>query len=208
MMIRNTKVKLLQFFLLAAGTLLIIFTYTGFKNKPSEEILSLEAKDEINKKINEKNPSGDTFFNVEYSGIDLAGNRYILRAKEANNDVTNSELINLKYVKASFYFKNNKILYVSSNFGLYNNKTLDIIFQENVNSMYEGSKLFADKAEYNNSENFIIISQNVKISDIKGTMLAEKLIFDIEKNTLEISSLGNNKVYTNLKRKWEKHLEF
>ena len=201
MMIRNTKVKLLQFFLLAAGTLLIIFTYTGFKNKPSEEILSLEAKDEINKKIKEKNPSGDTFFNVEYSGLDLAGNRYILRAKEANNDATNSELINLKYVKATFYFKNNKILYVSSNFGLYNNKTLDIIFQENVNSMYEGSKLFADKAEYNNSENFIIISQNVKISDIKGTMLAEKLIFDIEKNTLEISSLGNNKVYTNLKRK-------
>ncbi len=201
MMIRYTKVKLLQFFLLAAGTLLIIFTYTGFKNKPSEEILSLEAKDEINKKIKDKNPSGDTFFNVEYSGIDLAGNRYILRAKEANNDVTNSELINLKYVKATFYFKNNKILYVSSNFGLYNNKTLDIVFRDNVNSMYEGSKLFAEEAEYNNSENFIIISQNVKITDIKGTMLAEKLIFDIEKNTLEISSLEDDKVYTNLKRK-------
>lgn len=200
-MIRYTKVKLLQFFLLAAGTLLIIFTYTGFKNKPSEEILSLEAKDEINKKIKDKNPSGDTFFNVEYSGIDLAGNRYILRAKEANNDVTNSELINLKYVKATFYFKNNKILYVSSNFGLYNNKTLDIVFRDNVNSMYEGSKLFAEEAEYNNSENFIIISQNVKITDIKGTMLAEKLIFDIEKNTLEISSLEDDKVYTNLKRK-------
>ncbi|MBD1147135.1 LPS export ABC transporter periplasmic protein LptC [Pelagibacterales bacterium SAG-MED28] len=201
MMIRYTKVKLLQFFLLAAGTLLIIFTYTGFKNKPSEEILSLEAKDEINKKIKDKNPSGDTFFNVEYSGIDLAGNRYILRAKEANNDITNSELINLKYVKATFYFKNNKILYVSSNFGLYNNKTLDIVFRDNVNSMYEGSKLFAEEAEYNNSENFIIISQNVKITDIKGTMLAEKLIFDIEKNTLEISSLEDDKVYTNLKRK-------
>tara|TARA_B100001057_G_scaffold46152_1_gene41164 strand:+ start:1541 stop:2146 length:606 start_codon:yes stop_codon:yes gene_type:complete len=201
MMIRYTKVKLLQFFLLAAGTLLIIFTYTGFKNKPSEEILSLEAKDEINKKIKDKNPSGDTFFNVEYSGIDLAGNRYILRAKEANNDVTNSELINLKYVKATFYFKNNKILYVSSNFGLYNNKTLDIVFRDNVNSMYEGSKLFAEEAEYNNSENFIIISQNVKITDIKGTILAEKLIFDIEKNTLEISSLEDDKVYTNLKRK-------
>lgn len=200
-MIRYTKVKLLQFFLLAAGTLLIIFTYTGFKNKPSEEILSLEAKDEINKKIKDKNPSGDTFFNVEYSGIDLAGNRYILRAKEANNDITNSELINLKYVKATFYFKNNKILYVSSNFGLYNNKTLDIVFRDNVNSMYEGSKLFAEEAEYNNSENFIIISQNVKITDIKGTMLAEKLIFDIEKNTLEISSLEDDKVYTNLKRK-------
>ena len=201
MMIRYTKVKLLQFFLLAAGTLLIIFTYTGFKNKPSEEILSLEAKDEINKKIKDKNPSGDTFFNVEYSGIDLAGNRYILRAKEANNDITNSELINLKYVKATFYIKNNKILYVSSNFGLYNNKTLDIVFRDNVNSMYEGSKLFAEEAEYNNSENFIIISQNVKITDIKGTMLAEKLIFDIEKNTLEISSLEDDKVYTNLKRK-------
>lgn len=200
-MIRYTKVKLLQFFLLAAGTLLIIFTYTGFKNKPSEEILSLEAKDEINKKIKDKNPSGDTFFNVEYSGIDLAGNRYILRAKEANNDITNSELINLKYVKATFYFKNNKILYVSSNFGLYNNKTLDIVFRDNVNSMYEGSKLFAEEAEYKNSENFIIISQNVKITDIKGTMLAEKLIFDIEKNTLEISSLEDDKVYTNLKRK-------
>ena len=62
-------------------------------------------------------------------------------------------------------------------------------------------ELINNSLKNNNSENFIIISQNVKITDIKGTMLAEKLIFDIEKNTLEISSLEDDKVYTNLKRK-------
>ena len=38
--------------------------------------------------------------------------------------------------------------------GIYNNKTLDMIFEKNVKANYEESKLFAEKAEYSNSKVF------------------------------------------------------
>ena len=87
-------------------------------------------KSEIqNKKIRDENTS-NIFFDIEYC-IDLSGNRYILKAGEAKNNETEKNIVNLKEVNA-FYFKDNKILKVSSDFGKYNNKTLDMQFEINV----------------------------------------------------------------------------
>ena len=63
------------------------------------------------------------------------------------------------------------------------------------------SKLFAQKASYSNSKGFVTISDNVKIIDIKGKMIAEKLLFDIKNKTLDISSNNNSKVKANINLK-------
>ena len=47
----------------------------------------------------------------------------------------------------------------------------------------------------------------MKINDIKGAMVADKLIFDIEKKKLNISSFDNKKINANLNLKWKKVLE-
>ena len=60
--------------------------------------------------------------------------------------------------------------------GLYNNKTLDMGFKD-VKAIYEGSKLFAQKANYSNSKSFLTISEKVKVIDSMGTMVADKLLF-------------------------------
>ena len=44
-------------------------------------------------------------------------------------------LVNMKFVEATF-FKNDKILKVQSDFGKYNNKTLDMSFSKNVKFFY------------------------------------------------------------------------
>ena len=80
----------------------------------------------------------------------------------------------MKFVEANFYFKDNTVLNVLSDKGTYNNKTLDMIFDENVKAKYEGSRLVA-KANYSNSESFLIISDNVTVTDQKGTVVADKL---------------------------------
>jgi len=202
MIFKKNKVKLLQFILLSAGVILIILTYSTFKKSSSEKIIPKETKLEISEKIKKnKDVLGDTFFNVEYSGLDLSGNRYVLKAREASSDISNNELVNLKYVIAIFYLEDDTFIEVSSDFGLYNNKTLDIIFNNNVKSSYEGSELYAQRAEYSNSKNFIVISENVKIKDVKGTIFAEKLVFDINDKKLNISSSKNNKVKANLNYK-------
>ena len=33
------------------------------------------------------------FYNIEYSGLDLSGNRYILKSKEARNNKENQEIV-------------------------------------------------------------------------------------------------------------------
>ena len=74
-------------------------------------------------------------------------------------------------------------------------------FRENVKAVYEDSKLYAKKAEFLNSKNLLIISNNVKIEDTKGTMFAEKLVFDIKKKSLNISSNDNDLVKTKVSKK-------
>ena len=46
-----------------------------------------------------------------------------------------------------------------------------------------------------------MISENVKIKDIRGTMLADNLIFDIKEKKLEITSFENNNINANINLK-------
>ena len=83
----------------------------------------------------------------------------------------------------------------------YYNKSLDVEFFSNVNGNYLSSKLFAQKAEYSNSKGFVVVSQDVKIIDKRGTMFAEKLLFDIKEETLKITSEKNEKIKANINLK-------
>ena len=200
-MTRKKKVILIQSSLLFAGLFILIFTYLNFDKRSSNKIFTEEVKLEIDKKIKKDSASENVFYDIEYSGIDLSGNRYILKAKEARNDENIDGLLDLKYVNSNFYFKNDKILNISSDTGMYNNRTLDMLFEKNVKGNYEGSNLNAEKAEYLNTKNLLFITDNVKLVDFRGTMLADKLIFDIKNNTLDISSSENEKVNANINYK-------
>ncbi len=191
---RKRNLLLVQVSLVLLALLIVFLTY--FQNQKSEksEILSTEAERKIKELISKKDSEGDVFYNIEYSGLDLAGNRYILRSKEAVNNKDNIEIINMKYVDAYFYFKDGTVLNVKSEEGKYNNKTLDMNFYKNVKADYDKSKLFAQKAEYSNSKSFLVVSEDVIVEDIRGTVFADRLIFDIKKNTLDIFSSSDDKV--------------
>ena len=195
---RKKKLRLFQAILLIVGIIIIFITYADkgfFLNK------------KINKKtipIIENETTGqkeNIFYNIEYSGLDLAGNRYIIKSKEATTNASNQEIVNMKFVESFFYFKDDTILKVISDRGTYNNKTLDMFFNSNVKANYQNSVLFAENAEYSNSENFLSISGKVKIEDFKGTMFADKLLFDIKKHKLNITSFNDDKINANLNLK-------
>ena len=191
---RKKKLVLIQLCLLFFGSLIILFTYTDIDKSEDERIINKATQEKINKQLNTKNQEGDIFYNIEYSGLDLAGNRFILKSKEAFNQKSNQEIVNMKLVEAVFYFKDGTKLTVFSDRGIYNNKSLDMNFNGNVLAKYEGSELFAQKAEYSNSRSYLMISDEVKIKDYRGTMFADKLLFDIKKQTLNIASTKDGKI--------------
>ena len=199
---RKKKLRLIQISLLIVGTLIIIFTYFNQNETSDEKIVSRETQEKIKKQLENSNTeNSDVFYNIEYSGLDLAGNRYILKSKEARNSKSESDVVNMKFVEAKFYFKDGTVLNVSSDIGIYNNISLDMVFKGDVLATYEGSQLFAQKAEYSNSKSFLIISEKVKIKDIRGTMVADKLLFDIKKQTLNIASFKDDKINANINLK-------
>jgi hypothetical protein len=82
---RKKKIKIIQVTLLFVGMLIIFFTYIKKENISDEKIISSEAQKKIKRQM-ESQSEQDIFYNIEYSGLDLAGNRYILKAKEATTD--------------------------------------------------------------------------------------------------------------------------
>lgn len=139
------------------------------------------------------------FFNIEYTGLDLRGNRYLLKSKKARLDELKPEIVHMNTVHAIFYFKDNTILYIWSDKGVYNNKNFDMKFSNNVRAEYMDSKLFAEKANYSNTENYLSIYENVRINDIRGNLIADKLLFDIKKQNLAITSFNDGKINANVK---------
>ena len=196
---RKKKLRITQFILLISGLLIIFFTYINKEKFPSEQFINIGTQEKIEKQLS--NQEGDVFFDIEYTGLDLAGNRYVLKSKEAITDKLNQERIKMKNVEAIFYFKDDTILKVWSEEGTYNNRTLDMIFNRNIKALYEGSELYAQRADFSNSNGYLTITEDVKVKDFRGTMVADKLLFDIKKQTLDIASFNDGKINANINLK-------
>lgn len=192
-MYRKYKLKIIQLSLMIIGVIIIYYTYYQEKNL-NQTIIPTQKQEEIKEKIANQEEGYEIFKNIEYTGIDISGNRYVLKSKEAFSDTAKKELVNLKTVEAFFYFSDNSILKIKSDKGIYNNTTLDMNFYENVEATYEGTNLNAQSAEYSNTNNNLIISKNVKLNGDRGIILADKLIFDINKKTLDITAEKNKNV--------------
>ncbi len=199
-MTSKKKLKFIQFFLLIFAITIIYITYYKKDLAIDEEIISQSTKEKLEKQRKEESSDeGDIFFNVEYKGLDLNGNRYLLQSEEAYLDEDDPSIVYMKIVEAIFYFKDNTTLYIWASNGIYNNKTFDMQFKNNVKAKYLGSLLFAEKAEYSNTKNYLTISENVKINDKRGNLIADKLLFDITKQKLDITSFRDKKINANIK---------
>jgi hypothetical protein len=196
---REKKLRFIQLFLLIFSLLILYLTYYDKSDDKDQEIISKSIKEKVDlQNENSLSDNNDVFFNIEYTGLDLNGNRYILKSDEAFLDDVSPEIVYMKSVNAIFYFKDNTVLNIWSDKGIYNNKTFDMDFEVNVRAEYLDSKLFAGKASYSNSKNYLSIYENVKINDISGNLIADKLLFDISEQKLDISSFNNGKINANL----------
>ncbi len=197
---RKKKLRFLQLLLLTVSLLFIYLGYYNKENELSDKLISEENKKKLeDQNLDNKGDSKDVFYNIEYTGLDLNGNRYILKSEIANLDEQKPEIVYMEKVEGVFYFKDGTILYIWSDKGIYNNKSLDMNFENNVKANYLESQLFAQKANYSNTESYLIISENVRINDVRGNMIADKLLFDITNQTLDITSFNKGKIDVNFK---------
>ena len=87
---RNRKLRFIQFILLIFGLLIIYLTYYNKTIDDMDKIVSETLK----KSVEESSPDNkETFSNIEYTGLDLNGNRYLLKSEQAYLDEINKEIV-------------------------------------------------------------------------------------------------------------------
>ena len=198
---RKKKIRIIQLCLLLIGIITLFATYSDKINFKNKDLLTRELNNEVESNMladKESDIEGNVFYNIEYSGLDLAGNRYIIKSKSAINNKLDGDLIDMTGVTATFYFKDGSILKIKSDFGEYNNNTLDINFKSNIIAEYGESTLKAQYAEYSNSKGFLTITDNVIVNDIQGNLIADKLLFDIKSQTLKIETFNDDRISVNV----------
>ncbi len=195
---RKKKLLTIQILLFSLATILIFFTYYGKNdNKFDNKKTKTETKP-IEKDADDKTTS---FENIEYKGVDLEGNRYIIKSELADFSLENPELINMKIMSAIFYLKDGSILKIKGDWGSYNNQTYDMKFRENIETKYKDNFIYSEKLDYLNSKQLLTVSGNVKTKSLQGNIEADRLLFDLSLNTLDISMFDENQVKVKMKNK-------
>ena len=105
---RKKKLRFAQFFLLVLASLVIFFTYYKENTNLNNKIVNKENIKNVKKQLSNENPTNkNLFYNVEYSGLDLTGNRYVLKSEEAYSEIEDQSKVFMTNVNANFYFKDN-----------------------------------------------------------------------------------------------------
>ncbi|MFL2890042.1 MAG: LPS export ABC transporter periplasmic protein LptC [Pelagibacteraceae bacterium] len=196
---RKKKIFLIQLFIFLIAITLIFLTYKP-NNQPVVKEIE-ENKKQVVEANKTRDPKVNSFEKVEYKGVDLNGNRYLIKSEKAEFTIDKPELINMDIMNTTFYFKDGTILYVTSDTGTYNNVTNDMEFRENVKAIYENNYLFADNLDYFNSKGSLSIYGNVKSEGVQGVLKADNLEFDINKKTLDISMFSDEQINVKLNNK-------
>ena len=176
--------------------MLVYLTYYK-KGNETKKNQFVSENNQIEKNAFPKN----SFDNVEYSGVDLNGNRYVITSEKADFELEKPELINMKIMNASFYFKDGTILKVKSDYGTYNNKNFNMSFRKNIKTTYNENILYSDNLDYSNSNSFITMYGNIIGESVQGNIVADKLDINLLTKTLDISMYDEKQIDILLRNK-------
>ena len=178
-----------QITLLLLGVIIIFFTFFYAGKDKTKKTVEVKEK-EITEEIQNKN----TFENIKYEGVDASGNQFVINSEYAEFENETPNLIDMRNILCNFYFKDGTVLKITSDFGVYDNLTNDMSFEQNVKMFYLESKLFSEKANFVNSENYLFVEGNVIAEGLEGNLKADKMNFDLTKKKLRISMYNQDKV--------------
>ena len=195
---RKTKLLVIQFLIFFTAILLIYLTYY---QKQDDQTKNFEKNKIIETKTDDKK---NFFEDVQYRGVDLNGNRFVIESKTAEFEAENPNDIFMYKMLGYFYFKDGSVLRIQSDRGRYNNETQDTEFKDNIIAEHRDNVLYSDNIDYLNSKGLLKIYGNIRGNTDKGQILADTLNYDLKKETLSISMFDNDlidvKVKNNEKR--------
>ena len=177
------KKKIIIFFFLSLLIIIIFFLLKKDEIKEAKVPSSALEKEEIY--------NSNIIQNVSYRSKDLKGNEYIVRAKEGEIDLTNSNIIFLTEVNSIINLANKNTVLIVSDYGKYNIGNQDTIFNKNVKVTYLDNLITAEYLDFSIDRNSLIISKNVVYSNTENILKANVIEMDIKTKDTKIYMYDN-----------------
>jgi len=166
------KKTALQVVMVLVIIIISLWFYLKYFTKDFKDLKDLPAIEKIDK--NQNNDS--TYINdINYTSIDVRGNKYQITAKLAEIKIENSDVMFLTDVIAFIFIKDKDTVKITSNFGKYNTINYDTIFSENVIVVYPGHKITGEYLDFSFLTNLGIFRTNVIYTGEKTNLFADKI---------------------------------
>ena len=131
---------------------------------------------QVIEKINGEQNDDSTYINdINYTSIDVRGNKYQITAKLAEIKIDNPDVMFLTDVIAFVFIKDKDTVKITSNFGKYNTINYDTIFSENVIVVYPGHKITGEYLDFSLLTDLGIFTTNVIYTGEKTNLFADKI---------------------------------
>jgi LPS export ABC transporter protein LptC len=172
--------KIAKIFVILLLTFLItLILYSKYFKK---EEISDQKKIIIKENVYKSNIIKD----VNYTTKDADGNEYSINAKQAEIDLSDTNILFLTDVKAFIKLRNSEIISITSDYGKYNADNFDTIFSKNVLINYLDNKINGEYLDFSYERNSMIISKKVVFTNIENILEADVIEINIKTKDTKI----------------------
>ena len=187
-MTKNKKIQVILFF---SGFILIFLTYFLYPKvdkKLSERVIIEDNQTETNEK------TSNTFKNVEYQGIYNFNNNFTIEAEIAQILKDDPDVVLMNNMEANIIMNDGRTVVIFGDKGNYNKQNYDSFFEDNVKVTDGETVILADNLDLVASEDFMLIYNNVSVTNDSGNLIADKINYNFDTKFYKITMYGNKKV--------------
>ena len=190
---KSDKNKILQIILLSFGLMLIVVTYFLYpQTKLKQTEIHLNKTEE--ESVEYQKEKTNVFENVEYKGFDANNNSFVIVAKNAHTEEEDPNLIYMRGVKSTFFFKDGRVVVITSETGTYDKVNNDMSFQTNIKITDGIDTITADNADFLSSKSLALIYDNIEYNSYRGLLKADNIHYDLQEKILKISMNDDKKI--------------
>ena len=188
--------NIIQITLVFLGLLLILLTY--FLYPKVKERKFIEEKSIIKEESKVAGTKDNYFENVEYKGLYKINNQFVVKSEEAIISNDEPDIVNMTNMRVVIDMQDGRIIVITSDKGIYNKRTYDCYFVDNVKATDEKTVLLSDNIDLLATKDAASVYNNVIITSKKGSLVADKVDYDFETKYYKISMFDDKRVKVKL----------
>ena len=191
------KNKIIQFFLVIVGIILLFFTYYS---SDKDKIVDIDKNILIGDDAKLTEETSNIIENAKYFGTNNKGIFFELNAAVTMVNHDEPNISNMKIVNAVINLRDGSKIFIKSDYAIYDKSTNNTNFMGNILVTESNNKITCDNLDLIISENLIKVFNNVSYDGEKGLIRSDEVHIDILKNEVNIFMFEkNDKVWVKYK---------